>query len=186
MTKNNWVPSFSSCDDYLNERTGKYEYRAIRYRKAIDWMVENGLNDSHTIVDVGAGWTELDYCLRKEYDWKGRYIPIDGGISDVDLNNWTPERPVDFFVALEIIEHIYKPIELLNRMKPYARKGIIVSTPNPNTVDVLAMDDTHVIEVHRKMLEEQDFIVADELLYGGVYSNGQLDAYMGYWNNSNT
>jgi hypothetical protein len=176
-----WKPTFASCDDYLNERTGKYEYRAIRYRKAADWMVQNGLDDSDTICDIGAGWTELDYCLRVEYDWKGRYIPIDGGISDVDLNFWKPERDVDFFVGLEIIEHLYEPLRLLEDMKPHARKGIVVSTPNPKTVDVFGIDDTHVIEVHREMLESVEFAVTEELLYGGVFSDGKLDAYMGYW-----
>ena len=76
----------------MSERTGKYEYRAIRYRKAADWLMKNGLTDKHTITDIGAGWTEFDYCLRKEYDWKGRYIPVDGGISNIDLNVWEPER----------------------------------------------------------------------------------------------
>lgn len=176
-----WTPTLSNCDDYLNERTGKYEYRAIRYRKAIEWMFTQGLTDTDTICDIGAGWTELDYCLRKEYDWKGRYIPIDGGISNIDLNFWVPEREVEFFVALEILEHLHNPQRLMEEMKKHALKGVAISTPNPDTVDVLGIDDTHVIEVTKTMLKESQFSVTEELLYGGVFSEGKVDGLMGFW-----
>lgn len=176
-----WRPSFTSCDDYLAERTGLYEHHAVRYRKAADWLVSQGLSDDDTICDVGAGWTEFDYCLRKEYDWRGRYIPVDGGISNVDLNVWVPERDADFFVALEIVEHLYDPLRLISAMKSHARKGVILSTPNPETVDVLGMDATHVIEVTREMLHKADLRVSDELLYGGVFSHGEQDAFIASW-----
>ena len=179
MTK--WLPSLESCDSYLSERSGSYEYRAIRYRHTIKWMIENGLNDDMTVVDIGAGWTEFDYTLRKEFDWKGRYIPVDGGIDGSDLNAWTPPREAHFFVALEILEHLHDPIRLLNELKANAIKGVAISTPNPDTTDVLAMDQTHVIEVKRFMLESQGMQVSDELFYGGVYSNGQKDNLFGTW-----
>lgn len=181
----NWTPSFTSCDDYLNERTGKYEYRAVRYRKAADWLFANGLTNDHTICDIGAGWTELDYCLRKEYDWRGRYIPVDGGITDVDLNVWVPERQVEFFVGLEILEHLHDPIRLLKALKSSASKGLVVSVPDPDMVDVFALDDTHVIEVTREMLESEHLYVSSEQLYGGVYSGGTNDALMGFWTTPN-
>src|SRR3954447_20449205 len=101
-----WIPTITNCDTYLGDRTGKYEWRAIRYRAALDAMRENGLTDSDTIVDVGAGWTEFDYCARAEYHWKGRYIPIDGGIDGTDINYWRPSRRADYFIALEILEHL--------------------------------------------------------------------------------
>jgi hypothetical protein len=177
----NWTPSFTSCDDYLNERTGKYDYRAVRYRKAADWLFLNGLTDEHTIVDIGAGWTEFDYCLRKEYDWRGRYIPIDGGINNIDLNNWVPERNVDFFVALEILEHLHNPVRLLNEMQNHSNIGVVLSVPDPEKVDVFGLDETHVIEVTTQMLEEQGVTAVSEQLYGGVFSDGDNDALMGYW-----
>ena len=176
-----WTPSFESCDDYLNERTGRYEYRAVRYRKTADWLMLNGLDNDSTLCDIGAGWTEFDYCLRKEYDWQGRYIPVDGGISNVDLNVWEPERPVDFFVALEILEHLYEPARLIQAMQSHTRKGIAISVPDPEQVDVLAMDDTHVIEVTRELLEAENFTVRSEQLYGGVFSEGRNDSLMGFW-----
>ena len=87
-----WTPTIQSCDSYLDDRTGKYEFRAVRYRAAADWLTASGLTHDMTVVDVGAGMTELDYCLRAEYGWRGRYIPVDGGIDGVNLNAWTPPR----------------------------------------------------------------------------------------------
>ncbi len=147
-----WTPTISACDTYLKERTGKYEWRAVRYCETADFLFSAGLNDDCTVVDVGAGWTEFDYCLRTQYNWRGRYIPVDGGIDGVDLNEWSPPRRADFFVALEILEHVYDPRRLLDAMLAKTDKGIAISTPNPATVDVFAMDPTHVIEVWPDML----------------------------------
>jgi hypothetical protein len=176
-----WKPSLDACDSYLSERTGSYEYRAIRYRKTIQWMLDNGLTDDMTVIDVGAGWTEFDYTLRVEFNWRGRYIPIDGGVDGTDLNTWIPFREAHFFVALEILEHLHDPLRLLEAMKLNAVKGVAISTPNPETTDVLAMDQTHVIEVGRDMLESAGLTVEDCLFYGGVFSNGASDNLFGTW-----
>src|SRR6478736_1172808 len=130
-----WTPTIANCDNYMDERTGKYEYRAVRYRYAIETMYSNGLDDSMTIVDVGAGMTEFDYCLRAEYNWRGRYIPVDGGIDGTDLNNWVPPREAHWFVALELLEHLTNWRGLVSAMKDKAHSGIVISTPNPYTTD---------------------------------------------------
>lgn len=39
-------------------------------------------------------------------------------------------QPVDYIVLSEIIEHLPNPESLLNSLRPYARKGMIVSIPN--------------------------------------------------------
>ena len=72
-------PWIQQCDEYLGARTGNYNYRRVRYSNA--WLMLEDLDDSHTVVDVGAGWTELDFFLRAEANWRGRYIPVDGGIA---------------------------------------------------------------------------------------------------------
>lgn len=176
-----WTPGIDSCDTYLGDRTGRYEYRAIRYRAALDWMVLQGLDNGMTIFDVGAGWTEFDYCLRKEYDFKGRYIPVDGGIDSVDINHWTPPRSAHFFVALELVEHLHDWKRLLERMKKHATVGVVLSTPNPATTDVLGMDSTHVCEVWPQALESQGFTVTEETFYGGVFSDGKPDSLLATW-----
>lgn len=176
-----WVPTVQNCDQYMDERTGKYEYRAVRYRAAIETMYAHGLDDSMTIFDVGAGMTEFDYCLRAEFNWRGRYIPIDGGIDGTDLNEWEPPRDAHWFVALELVEHLTNWRGLVDNMKWRASKGVIVSTPNPYTTDVIGMDPTHVVEVWPHDLERFDFDVTEETFYGGVFSDGRPDSLFGVW-----
>ena len=178
-----FIPTIDNCDNYLGERTGKYEQRATRYRYAIEAMRENGgLDDTMTVCDVGAGWTEFDYTLRAEYNFKGRYIPIDGGIDGTDLNTWTPVRRADWFVALEILEHIDKPYGLAAKLIANANKGVVFSTPNPRTTDVLGMDSTHVCEIDRYVCEELlGFAVVETMFYGGRFSNGEPDSLFGVW-----
>lgn len=176
-----WVPTINNCDQYMDDRTGKYEYRAVRYRAAIQWMLENGLDDSMTIYDVGAGMTEFDYCLRAEFNWRGRYIPVDGGIDGTNLNEWYPPRDAHFFVALELVEHLEGWESLVRRMKERAIVGVVMSTPNPRTTDVIGMDPTHVTEVWPKDLDRHGFGVVESTFYGGVFSNGEPDSLFATW-----
>lgn len=39
-------------------------------------------------------------------------------------------QPFDYIILSEIIEHLPDPESLLNQLRPYARKGIIISIPN--------------------------------------------------------
>lgn len=176
-----WTPTINNCDNYLDERQGKYEYRAVRYRAAADYMFSHGLNDTMTVVDVGAGMTEFDYTLRVEYGWRGRYIPIDGGIDGTDLNIWIPPRHAHWFVALEILEHLDNPYRLAQQMQWSAHSGVIFSTPNPATTDVLGMDPTHVTEVDRGRMGVLGFEVREDTFYGGVFSGGEPDSLFGVW-----
>lgn len=177
-----FVPTTANCDHYMDERQGKYEYRAIRYRAAIQQLFDMGLDDSMTIVDVGAGMTEFDYCLRAEFNWRGRYIPIDGGIDGTDIRTWIP-RQAHFFVALEILEHLEDWVSVTIRMKNAATKGIVVSTPDPEACDVLAMDPTHVVEINGSDLEVQGFKTYAKRFYGGTYGETYYgtDAILGVW-----
>lgn len=176
-----FIPTTNNCDQYMAERTGKYEWRAVRYRHAIETMLARGLDDSMTIFDIGAGMTEFDYCLRAEFNWRGRYIPVDGGIDGTDLNDWTPPREGHWFVALELIEHLKNYDELLYKMKLYSTKGVVLSTPNPNTTDVIGMDPTHVVAVYPSTLRALGFEVTEETFYGGVFSGGEPDSLFGVW-----
>lgn len=176
-----WTPTIGSCDQYLDSRTGKYEYRAVRYRAAINWMFSSGLDDTMTIVDIGAGMTELDFCLRREFNWRGRYIPVDGGIDGTDLNVWSPPREAHYFVALEILEHLRDPMRLAKDLLAKAIRGVVVSTPNPRTTDVIGMDPTHVSEVHISDLAMAGFHVDEKTFYGGVFSNGEPDSLFATW-----
>lgn len=172
---------FETRDEYMASRAGRYEHRAVRYRAAAEFFTGLQLDDTSTVYDLGAGWTEFDYCLRAEYAWRGRYIPVDAGITEVDLNHWMPERPVEFTAALEIIEHLYDPMRLVCAMQAATTRGIAVSVPNPRTVDVLGIDETHVAIITPQMLEAEGFHVEERLFYGGVYSDGEPDALFATW-----
>jgi len=180
-----WQPTVANCDQYMDDRTGKYEWRAVRYRKAIETMYANGLDNSMTVFDVGAGMTEFDYTLRAEYGFRGRYIPIDGGIDGTDLNDWTPPREGHWFVALELLEHLTRWGVLTLRMKEKASQGIVVSTPNPRTTDVIGMDPTHVVAIQPKALERYGFTVTEETFYGSAFNlpgtEGEPDSLFGVW-----
>lgn len=171
----------AECDEYLNERTGKYEYRQVRYLTAAGVLVARNLTHEDTVLDLGAGMTEFDYCLRTEYGWRGRYVPIDGSIDGTNIETWIPPRKYDFVVALEILEHLHNPRRVLRELQSYTRKGIVVSVPNPRTVDVLGIDRTHVYIITREFLENFGFTVREETFYGGVFSNGEPDALLGVW-----
>lgn len=177
-------PTVSECDDYLASRTGSYEYRSVRYEAAAAELTAMGLSDTDTVVDIGAGMTEFDYHLRTTRHFKGRYIPIDGGIDGTDLNYWKPQRQYDYAVALEILEHLDDPESFIRRLQRRVTRGIVVSVPNPRTVDVLGIDPTHVTVVPFGMLSRSGFMVVEKTFYGGVFSNGEPDSLFAVWDRS--
>lgn len=155
-----------ACDDYLASRTGCYAYRMIRYEAAADLMFDRGLSDTDTVLDVGAGWTEFGRYLREE-GWAGRYWPVDGW-QGIDLEEWRLEREVTWSVALEVIEHITQSMasDLIASLKTWSSRGVIVSTPNPLTTDVLGMDATHKWGVDPLWLLGRGFSVEARAFYG--------------------
>lgn len=170
------------CDEYLNARTGKYEYRSIRYAAAANALEHMGLSNSHTVLDLGAGMTEFDYHLRVSKNWRGRYIPIDGGIDGTDIEDWKPPRTYDFVVALEILEHLHTPVRTIHKLQANTDVGIVVSVPNPRTVDVLGIDETHVAShINKSFLESFGFTVVEAMFYGGVFSRGEPDSLFAVW-----
>lgn len=157
-----------TCDNYLASRTGKYEWRSVRYHKTLDWLKAAGLHDCHTLMDVGAGWTEFDYALRTYANSRCRYIPVDGGIDGTNLETWIPPRQADWFVALEIIEHLENPWRLLDELEESCIRGggIVISTPNPDTTDVLGMDRTHKTPIKAQELAMRGYDVFHTSFYG--------------------
>jgi hypothetical protein len=155
----------ASCDRYLGARTGKYQWRRVRYLAALNALLELGVTHNSTVMDVGAGWTEFDYCLRTDGKLRSRYIPVDGCIDGTDLETWTPSRDVDFVVALELVEHLERPQRLVRALQEHS-KGIVISTPNPETTDVLGMDETHRTPIHRADLIDWGFTVERRSFYG--------------------
>ena len=175
------MTTIAEHDQYLSERTGCYEYREVRYSAAASKLLAIGLTERSTVYDIGAGMTEFDYHLRSAHGWRGRYIPIDGSIDGTDLNTWYPPRIATHAVALELLEHLYEPRRLVDVLQAKMTSSVVVSVPNPRTVDVLGIDPTHVSIITAEMLETWGFRVEERTFYGGVLSNGEPDALLGVW-----
>jgi hypothetical protein len=175
----NGEEKIENCDNYLGARTGRYEWRAIRYRAALGAMQKIGLADTDTVFDIGAGWTEFDFCLRTEFNSRCRYIPVDGCMDGVQLDEWIPPRKAEWFVVLELIEHLADPWRLVREMQGRASKGIIISTPNTDNLGhkaVVDMDSTHVFPIYQHELTWRGFQVFPSSFYGA-----DNDSILGVW-----
>lgn len=166
------------CEKYLAARTGNYRRRCERYAAAYQVMQANGgLTDNDILLDLGAGWTELDIYLRREQDWRGRYWAIDGWMG-LDIAKFLAPREVDWTVLLEVVEH-FVPFEaetVVARAKMTSQKGVVLTTPNPATTDVLGMDADHKFHVFGSWLVERGFKVEVQSLYGQPD-----DSLLAYW-----
>lgn len=164
----------SHCDAYLAQRDGTYDFRETRYRAVAQILDDPAtfgdcltpLNDRDTVVDIGACMTEFDYHLRTSLGWKGRYVPIDGAIDGTNLEYWVPPRDYEWVIGIEILEHMHDPRRLASQMMRAATKGVIVTTPNPDVVDVIAIDIDHVTPVSQRDLESWGFEVKPVALFG--------------------
>ena len=130
--------------EYLAERNGTFEWRCRRYAEVADELESLGLANNDTIIDVGAGYCEFDRYLRGVRGWHGIYVPVDGAINGVELDAWIPDFRPNFFVCIEVIEHLDNPYRMLTHFERFAENGAVVTTPNCNEVDVIALDRTHV------------------------------------------
>ncbi|WP_431043342.1 hypothetical protein ACQUSR_16590 [Streptomyces sp. P1-3] len=156
----------NQCEEYARLDRRPYFERKARYEVAADRMRRGGLCDRDIVVDVGAGYTELDVCLRVDHGWRGRYVPVDGWLDGTDLEVWKPEDTFGWFAALEVLEHLKDPGRLVEEFKAKATRGFVITTPNPNVVDVLAMDPTHITPLSRDVLESWGIYTTVHKFYG--------------------
>ncbi|MGV9557565.1 phosphopantetheine-binding protein [Streptomyces sp. NPDC003401] len=157
----------AQAEEYLRGHASAHFERAARFRAASEHLRASGLDDRDLLVDLGAGLTELDYTLRAEYGWRGRYVPLDAWVDGTfDLTTWRPARPVGWYAALEVLEHLADPEDLVRRMTESALKGVVVTTPNSAVVDVLAQDPTHVTPLDEKTLQGWGMTTSLHNFYG--------------------
>lgn len=154
------------CREYLAGRRATYEMRRERFGAVAHIMgVAFKLSNEDIVYDLGAGHCHFDYFLRTEEDWRGVYVPVDGHIDATNLQTWQPpKRQPDIYVLSEILEHLEHPLELLARLKP--RKGIILTTPNADKVDVLGCDPDHHSIVKAADLKRRGFHLQTRAFFG--------------------
>jgi len=156
---------------YLAERTGKLEYRFIRYAAVADELYAMGLTDQHIICDVGAGMGDFDFYMRTVRGYKGRYVPVDAAIDGTDLVGWEPPVTFDFITAIEVLEHLHKEAaqSLLVRMLVRMRYGLVITTPNTDVLGyqtVVHMDRTHVNPIYQQDLFRMGAVVKEQSFFG--------------------
>jgi hypothetical protein len=118
--------------------------RLWQYHWAVQTMSALGLTNNDLIVDVGAGMCDLDYVLRQR-GWFGRYLPVDASIDPaIDLDVWFPTFEADFYVCIDTVEHVHDWRRLVLHLMGHARKGVLVTTADAETIDVLGMHPSHV------------------------------------------
>lgn len=161
----------------------------MRYDAALEVMHDAGLSDTDSVWDIGAGMGEFGARLHTGADdgsdmlpvvtimpSRARYVPVDAAIDGTDLDRWTPPRDAEWFVALELLEHLERPYRLIQVMQASATKGVVVSTPNPRTTRVLEMDSTHKTVITPELLERAGFTVTERSFYGA-----EADSLFGVW-----
>jgi hypothetical protein len=142
----------------------------------IDVLRSMGMRSADTIADVGSGRMEFAKRLR-EVGHEGMYVPIDGSIDGVDLNTWNPPDKVDWAVSIETVEHLHDPARMMARLKVMARFGAVITTPNAETVDVLAMDPTHLVALTRQDVAEMSGFVTE---VGSLFTDVD-DTIIAWW-----
>jgi len=164
---------------YLGERTGSIEYRFLRYAAVADELERMGLDNKQLLVDVGAGTCDLDFYMRAVRGWKGRYLPVDASIDGVDLHHWVPSMPIDFAVAIEVLEHLAHPAGLVERIMARTRR-LVITTPNTEVLGedrVLRMDRTHQRPLYIRDLEAMGATRISERSFFGL----EADTLLATW-----
>lgn len=173
--------------EYLNGKFRSYDERAVRYRLSAYAMILMGLEESDSIIDFGGGEAELEKCLREEFGWTGTYTNVDYSTGmDIKkvLNDFDARKSYvhDFVASLEVVEHFDTMWAkfMLDRLPKYARKGVVLTTPNPLVQNVYEMDATHVTPIGPNRLAVYGYTVEEHMLYDGYYSQGQVDGLVAY------
>lgn len=154
-----------SCRGYIGGRRSCYEFRSIRYQAVYETMLSLGFKLYHSVADIGGADGEFGRYLR-EQGHTGYYTVIDGYVDGTDLNLWEPPNGyAAFVVSIEVIEHLYDPQRFLRVLEKAATTGVVLTTPNPLVVDVLAMDATHISPVLPDELVRAGFTVQPRILF---------------------
>jgi methionine biosynthesis protein MetW len=119
---------------------------SFRHREALALI--SGITDSsnQTLLDIGCGdGLLLSLVKEKGIEAKGLDISEKGAekarakglevvVTDIGDRIPFPDNTFDIVTALDVLEHLYAPEELLNEATRVSKRWIIVSVPNFNSV----------------------------------------------------
>lgn len=134
-----------SVKSFENQRWQSDQVAVFRHQAALEFLIKE---PAASLLDVGCGDGFFLELLNKHSGLKGNGLDLsdlavakcqakgfDCRLFDFD-NAVLPFSDGSFetVVALDVLEHLYQPQELLKEMKRLARKNLILSVPNFNSL----------------------------------------------------
>lgn len=113
------------------EQTEAYGGRWTLYGAVMQELFTLGLADGDLVVESGNERSQFGDYLLTELGWRGRYLQACGLPDGPDLDSWVPQTGADFFVAFDLLDRLRTPFTLMAMMRLRARKGAVVTVPNP-------------------------------------------------------
>lgn len=128
-----WDEKFEKGVGELSEwrlrRAAVFTTMVQRGDRVLDLGVGDGALLKYMIDRTGIEGYGLDVAPKAVEFCRQQGLNVDLADVNKPLQQFIKE-PFDYVILSEIIEHIPEPETLLNDLRPYARKGIIVSVPN--------------------------------------------------------
>jgi hypothetical protein len=175
---------YDECNSYLSARTGTYEFRCKRYAAVAEALqkIRGDILLASIVVDYGAGRCEFGRYLRNKFPKRGiKYWPLDGSIDGIDLSEKIPNIESGYGVAIEFLEHLPNPEYAFYQICNNSEIGVVITTPNPRTTDVLGMDRTHKTAISKQDLEKWGCEVQETELFGDSRFGNPADTLLGVW-----
>lgn len=91
------------------------------------------LDDEDLLLDAGAKRTFLDFFLRRNWGWKGMYLPVDGMLDGTDMKWWTPRGASDYAVSVYQIgkDKTKAPATTIADLEKHTYIGVMFVVPMP-------------------------------------------------------
>ena len=123
-----------------------WRFRAIS-RNMLGRLKRAGIKPEHHLLDYGCGGgTLIAYLKEQGYSNAVGYDEFEERFKDPSAL----ERPYDFVVSQDVIEHVLEPLDLMRTFDRIVKPGgvIAIGTPNAETID-LARTDYYVHALHQ-------------------------------------
>jgi len=130
------APQNIDYDKYWEKRND------LNYSKRFDSIIYF-IEGNSTLLDIGCGDGSFLKYLKEKKGIQGEGIDIseiaikkasEKGVKcykdDITSNNFKLTKNYDYIILSEVIEHIIKPEDLINKLIPFFNKGIIITIPN--------------------------------------------------------